>query len=444
MVCTPLARGRREAVTTLIPPVASPVDAARSGRTDGRPAGRLRVLFFVEGFTDIRFVAGLSEICDLTMAVPARAYEESTLKARVAESGARLTVHEIAGSRHAFQVRSLAYLWKAATEFDVILSQEVLRGSLNATVVGALCGVPVVTTMAISPVEYFRCRRERGQMGAAAAWAGESVIRLLMAINGRLATRCLALGPYLCEVAARACPRTDMGYYYGVDVELFRPADDEDRARLRQQLDLPSDSFLIVLASRISHEKDPETVLEAVALARAQGLDATLLNLGGGYEEFMALARSLDLPDADRWVLGRPAAHPMRDLADYFRTADLLVQGSLAEGLGLSPLEALACDTPVVATDVGGMAAHLAPYARLTPRRNAQAMAQAILSIAHNPAAARTQARRGREYVGREWSRDRAFRELDRVLNEVADSKRQPSGALSPALTRPVETKGRT
>jgi hypothetical protein len=32
------------------------------------------VLFVVEGFTDIRFVVGLSEICDLTMVVPARAY----------------------------------------------------------------------------------------------------------------------------------------------------------------------------------------------------------------------------------------------------------------------------------------------------------------------------------------------------------------------------------
>ena len=94
-----------------------------------------RVLFFVEGNTDIRFVVGLSEICDLTMAVPARAYEESGLKARVAASGARVQVHEIAGGRAAFQWRSLAYLWQAVPGFDVVLGQEMLRGSLNATVV---------------------------------------------------------------------------------------------------------------------------------------------------------------------------------------------------------------------------------------------------------------------------------------------------------------------
>jgi len=380
----------------------------------------LRVLFFVEGFTDIRFVAGLSEICDLTMALPARAYEESTLKERIESSGARLRVHEIEGGRLAFQARSLAYLWSVARDFDVILSQEVLRGSLNATVVGAIRGVPVVTTMAISPVEYFRCRRERGQISEVACWAGESIIRTLMAINGKLATRCLALGPHLCDVSSRVCPRTKMGYYYGVDADVFRPADEVTRAGLRRLLRLPADRFLIVLASRISHEKDPETVLRAVALARARGLDALLLNLGGGYREFVTLARSLGIADHERWVSGRPAAHPMCELADYLRSADLLVQGSLAEGFGLSPLEALACHTPVVATDIGGMGAHLGPYARLTPRRDAAAMAAAILDVAANPEAARLDARRGRDYVRSHWDRARAFDSLRRDLASAA------------------------
>lgn len=391
-----------------------------------KPGSRLRVLFFVEGFTDIRFVVGLSEICDLTMAVPAAAYVESTLKERVKESGIRIKVHEIEGDRLEFQARSFGYLWEVAPNFDVILSQEVLRGSLNATVVGTLRRVPVVTTMAISPVEYFRCRRERGQIGSAASWAGESVIRALMAINGKLATRCLALGPYLCDVSSRVCRCTEMGYYYGVDTDHFRPADDEVRALLRRRVDLPADVFLIVLASRVSHEKDPETVLGAVATVRARGLNAVLVNLGGGYEEFLALARSLGISERENWVVGRPAAHPMRDLANYFRCADLLVQGSLAEGLGLSPLEALACDTPVVATDVGGMAAHLRPYARLTPRCDVSAMAQAILDVAADPAAARDQARRGREYVRAKWNRERAFRELHRSLALAAGFELAP------------------
>ena len=100
-------------------------------------------------------------------------------------------------------------------------------------------------------------------------------------------------------------------------------------------------------------------MLRAVAMVRGRGIDAVLLNLSGGHREFLALAESLGIADAGDWVLARPAVHPMHGLADFYRTADVLVQGSLEEGLGLSPLEALACDTPVVATAVGGLAAHL-------------------------------------------------------------------------------------
>jgi glycosyltransferase involved in cell wall biosynthesis len=384
----------------------------------------MRVLFFVEGFTDIRFVVGLSEICDLTMAVPARAYESSTLKQRVAESGARLAVHEIPGGRLAFQARSLLYLWRVARRFDVILSQEVLRGSLNATVVGALRGVPVVTYMGIAPLEYFRCRRERGQIGPVTAWAGEAFIRVLLTANGRLATACLAMGPYLRDLASRFCARSEIGRYYGVDVERFRPADAAERAALRRQLDLPADRFLVLLSSRISHEKDPETVLRAAALARARGLDLVLLNLSGGYQEFLALAGRLGLGEVTSWVYARQAVHPMRELADYVRTADAVVQASLEEGLGFSPLEALACGTPVVATAVGGMAAHLGPYARLTARSDVEGMARALLEIAADREAARAATRAGREYVRRDWSRERAFGDLSRSLASVTSARR--------------------
>ena len=64
---------------------------------------RLRVLFFVEGFTDIRFVVGLSEISQLTMIVPERQYVESGLKLRVERSGCQVEVIAIPGGRLAYQ-----------------------------------------------------------------------------------------------------------------------------------------------------------------------------------------------------------------------------------------------------------------------------------------------------------------------------------------------------
>ena len=170
-----------------------------------------KVLFLVEGNTDIRFVTGLSEISDLTMAVPAVAYNSSGLKERVRSSGARLQVAEIPGGRLKFQLLSFLYLLRHARDFDVLLCQEVLRGAFSGTLAGLMTRTPVVTYMGVSPIEYFQCRRERRQIGPITAWLGETVIRFLMTFNGRFATRCLAMGPYLRDVAFALLPSQSSG-----------------------------------------------------------------------------------------------------------------------------------------------------------------------------------------------------------------------------------------
>lgn len=403
----------------------STLTAPDTSAASARGSKPLKVLFFVEGFTDIRFVTGLSETCDLTMLVASEAYRSSGLRDRVVASGARLRVDEIPGGRLAFQAKSIPWLLRHGREFDVILSQEVLRGSFNATTVGSLLGVPVVTYMGIAPVEYFRCRRVRGQISAPKAWLGETVIRFLMRWNGKRAARTLAMGPYLRDIAAKDSDRAMIGLYYGVDTEFFKPASAEERRALRIKRDLPLDKFIIFLSSRISHEKDPETVLRATAKAREAGLDAVVINLGGGYQDFLKLARELALPDVDKWVLGRPAAHPMIDVADYFRLADVMALASIAEGAAYSTLEALSCATPVVATDIGGMAVQLKGYARLTPRQDADAMAREFLWIAAHPDEAREQAQRGREMIIRDWNRQKAFGDLREILETVVAERKR-------------------
>lgn len=378
-----------------------------------------KILFLVEGNTDIRFVTGLSGIGDLTMVVPRAPYEESELKQRVESIGVKVKVDEIAGGRFRYQLNSLAYLLRRAREFDVILSQEILRGSLSGTIVGAVRGVPVLTYMCIAPVEYFRCRYERGHCNWPTWKFGETVIRLLMTINGRLAARAITLGPYLRKIAAPYCPRIADGYYYGVDCSYYQPVSEQQKRELREKLHLPRNQFLILLSSRISHEKDPETVLRAVKTIRSQGVEAVLLNLGGGYEKFLQLARDLTGENPEEWVCGRKAAHPMTELAEYYQAADCVAQASLAEGLGLSPLEALACGVPAVCTAVGGLAANLNGYARLIPRRDFEKMAGELAWVAAHPKAARAQALEGRGFVIRQWSREKAFQSLADVIAEV-------------------------
>jgi len=273
--------------------------------------------------------------------------------------------------------------------------------------------------MCIAPVEYFRCRYERRQSGWLKTAAGTAVIRTLMYINGRLASRCVALGPYLIEIARKYCSRTVNGLYYGVNTSYYRPVSEAEKSQLRTKLDLPKDAFIILLSSRVSHEKDPETVLRAVTIARTKGLPAVLLNLGGGHRDFLSMVRRLLGPEGGHWVMARPAVHPMTDLAGYYQAADCLAQASLSEGLGLSALEALACGIPAVCTAVGGLKANLEGYARLVPRCDSKAMAAELLWVSQNIPAARAQALAGRDFVMRAWSRERAFQELSDIIESV-------------------------
>lgn len=389
------------------------------------PTPRPRVLFLVEGFTDIRFLLGLSEICDLTLAVPEATYGPSGLRDRVAASGARLTTAEIPGGRVRFVWYAFKYCLANAKQFDVILAQEVGRGALAANLAGRIRGVLVLNYTGIATLEYFHCRWVRRQIPYWRYTLGATLIWLLLTVNGRLATGWVVMGPYLARIARRYARRVENGYYYGVDPNYYRPASNSGEQReLRRRLGLPEDAFLILVSSRVSHEKDPETVLLATHAAREAGLNAIVINLSGGYREFVELAERLRLPDVNRWVIGRPAAHPMTELADWYRAVDVVAQASLAEGLGLSPLESLACGVPVVATAVGGMAFTLPGRARLVPRGDWVAMAHEFAWVAAHPVEARQQAIQARnEFVVPEFNRDHVFSDLHSVLAQTAGLK---------------------
>lgn len=392
---------------------------------------RRRVLFLVEGFTDIRFVTALSEVCELTIAVPSKHFHESGLDRRLKESAAKVSVVEIQGNRFTFQAICTAYLWRNARNFEAILSQELLRGSLSASIVGVLQGVPVAAYMCLAPLDYFRCRRERREIGLIRWLTGTAVIGTLMTVNGRLVSRCIALGPYLSTIAGRYCARVERGLYYGVDTQLYRPCSQLEQRQIRRRLGLPENKFVVFLSSRISHEKDPETVLRAVALARTKGLDAVVLNLSGGYQQFLNLAHGLLSSDVSDWVIARPAVHPMRDLPDYYRAADCVAQASLAEGLGMSPLEALASGVPSVCTAVGGLDANLRGHARLIPRCDPEAMSRELLWVAAHPEESRQQALAGRKYVVNQWSKTEAIAALAQVIDHLSGLRRpKPSLVL--------------
>lgn len=146
--------------------------------------------------------------------------------------------------------------------------------------------------------------------------------------------------------------------------------------------------FLMVHIGRLKKYKRLDLLLEAMARVRREMPEARLLVGGSGdYREAMeARARELGLGDGVAF-LGRVSEE---EKVRLYAEAQVFVNSSLKEGWGLTNIEANACGTPVVATDVPGLrdSVRHGETGFLVPFGDADAFAGAILAILRDPALA--------------------------------------------------------
>jgi glycosyltransferase involved in cell wall biosynthesis len=182
----------------------------------------------------------------------------------------------------------------------------------------------------------------------------------------------------------------------GVDLDRFTPA---DRAAARARLGLPEHAKVVASVRRLVPRMGLDTLLQSVARLEPEACADLVVLIAGDGPERPALERQaveLGIGGRIRFV-GRLADD---ELVDLYRAANLCVVPSRAlEGFGLVVLEALACGTPVLATDVGGLAEALGPLASplLVPGTDAQTLtprlSRALTDADWLPSAARCRAR---------------------------------------------------
>ncbi len=172
--------------------------------------------------------------------------------------------------------------------------------------------------------------------------------------------------------------------YLGVPLEEFsRPRTQSEVADARRALGVPADEFAIGTVTRLMPSKGNQYLVEA-ARAVVDALPSARVYIVGEGElqpELEAQATSLDL--GDRLVF----CGFRRDVAEALSAFDMLVFPSLWEGTPLTVLETLAMGKPIVSTDADGLQDVLTPGtdAIMVRRRDAQALARAIIDLAKNP-----------------------------------------------------------
>ena len=136
----------------------------------------------------------------------------------------------------------------------------------------------------------------------------------------------------------------------GVDLQLFQPP--MHRRAVRGQLGLDGHPVILTVGNLNEH-KGQALVIRSLPHILAQFPKARLVVLGDGPDAptLRALVDSLFLTDCVTFVSTMSQAK----LCQWYGAADVLVLASTREGWPNVLLEAMACGTPVVAADVGGV-----------------------------------------------------------------------------------------
>ena len=205
----------------------------------------------------------------------------------------------------------------------------------------------------------------------------------------------------------------------GVDISHFYPIP-EDEAK--EFIGIPPCDHMLLFVGRIEPLKGIDTLIEALSIMRKDHVFVCLTVIGGNPEtdqddnksemaRLQLLREKYGLEDLIAFLGSRS----QDTLPYYYSAADAVVVPSQYESFGLVALEAMACGTPVVASQVGGLAFLIQDGVTgyTVPADDPQALADRLTTLVNNPELRQRMGERAastaREY---RWQRI-----ADRVLN---------------------------
>lgn len=175
--------------------------------------------------------------------------------------------------------------------------------------------------------------------------------------------------------------------------------DDALIARVRDRYGLHGMRVMFNVAG-LDVRKDVATLLRAFARVSAELGDDVRLVIGGAahgnaalYPDPVPLARDLNI--ADRVVFAGAISDEEKMV--LYHVADCYVAPSLYEGFGLTPLEAMACGTPVVAADASCTPEVVGDAALLVAPHDAAGFAAAIIRVLSDDRVARQMSQQGHD-----------------------------------------------
>ena len=224
--------------------------------------------------------------------------------------------------------------------------------------------------------------------------------------------------------SARYLERASLVIPHGIDTEKFSPP--ADRPALRRVLGLPERRMLVGCYGRIRRQKGTDVFVDAMLEVLPRHAGMTALVMGRATHKHRLFLQGLREKVAragleDR-VLFLPEA-PVAEMARWYQALDLLVAPQRWEGFGLTPLEAMACGVPVIATTVGAFDELVVEGAtgRLIPPGDVERMGAAVEAVLASPGALRQWSAAARRHVEEGFRIEDEAAALNALYRELLD-----------------------
>ncbi|MEZ4614249.1 MAG: glycosyltransferase [Caldilineaceae bacterium] len=215
----------------------------------------------------------------------------------------------------------------------------------------------------------------------------------------------------------------------GVDPARFRPI---DKKAAKRHVGIPCGDANILFVGRIEPLKGVDTLLRAMSILQErhpEAIQGTCLAIVGGdpwnedrdseMARLQALRTDLGIHDLVTFL----GARDQDILPYYYAGAEMVIMPSHYESFGMVALEAMAMGTPVIASEVGGLA-HLVQHGVNgfhVPSRDPEALAQRILELLTDDELRDRLGRQAREYARKyHWSNV-----VERMLDVYQDVVRE-------------------
>jgi mannosyltransferase len=206
---------------------------------------------------------------------------------------------------------------------------------------------------------------------------------------------------------------------HGVDLTLFHPPEGPDDTITATGL---PGRYLVGCFGRVRHQKGTDLFVEAMIALLPQYPDWTAVISGRVTPEHTAFADKLKADIATAGLTDRIVfIGEVPDIKVWYRRLTLYVAPSRNEGFGLTPLEAMASKTPVVASDAGAYAEMIVAgeNGTIVSPGDGNALTTAIATYLADPALTATQGEKALRHVRENFALEKEATAINRIYQQL-------------------------